>query len=122
MERSQSILAKCVKQEAVRPQQLCIKHLSDFENDLLYVIQSSNHASQQCALVADPDLGLPERLKAVESAIVSLAMSRSLESRSPVHIKCLHDCAELCGIHRPCHKCKGRSCHFSRLIDMVYSC
>ena len=45
---------------------------------------SANHSAKQCALVADPDPGLPERLKAVESAIVSLASPRSLEGRSPV--------------------------------------
>ena len=34
---------------------------------------SSTHTTNQCALAADPDPELPARLKAVESAVVSLA-------------------------------------------------
>ena len=42
---------------------------------------NSSHQTKECALMAEPDPELPSRLKAVETAVVSLATRRSPESK-----------------------------------------
>ena len=64
---------------------------------------SSTHTTNQCALAADPDPELPTRLKAVESAVVSLATQHQNTHR----------------VYRPmsteiCRLCNDNQCRFPK--------
>ena len=76
---------------------------------------SSTHTTNQCALAADPDPELPARLKAVESAVVSLATQH--QNAHKVYRPMLTKMCRLyndnrcrfpkCRYHLACLKCNG---------------
>ena len=70
---------------------------------------NSSHQTKECALMAEPDPELPSRLKAVETAVVSLATRRSPESKPATRATCNLWNANRCRFAR-CrfrHACSG---------------
>ena len=72
---------------------------------------SVSHGTKQCPLTVDADPGLPIRLKAVESAVVSLA-SRShgkalaLAQSQQKFVVCGMRAIAVCKYRHPCSQCR----------------
>ena len=75
---------------------------------------SATHASCQCPLTSDPDPELPSRLRAVETAVVSLATRRQLDVRAsgPARV----GSQDVCRLYNS-NRCFFRSCRFRHVCS-----
>ena len=76
---------------------------------------ATSHSDQECAQWGDPDPGLPDRLRAVESVVLSLSNRASASGRRPPPV--IQPSGEIYRLWNS-GMCKFRSCHHTHLCEL----